>query len=278
MDVLIHQVLEQNTHQFFQDNTIDGNNRLRRVARPVVQRRVELGTGASRRWENYSIDLGELIERAPGAIYRVEIGFRPSYTDYPCVEGPPKDGGGWEYDPDVFSSYRSSHSLGYNYRERENPCHSSYYGSKRTIEKNVLVSDVGLVVKGSEQAWKAYVTHLTQGEVLPGAEVTLMNYQGQSVAFGTSNEKGAVDLKVDGGKPFMAVGIGTDRKRTSSSKMPRAFRFRPLMSRGSKSPKACSACCTRSVAFGDQETTSTSTPSLTTQTTPFLRIIQWCLP
>lgn len=212
VDVLIHQVLEQNTHQFFQDNTIDGNNRLRRVARPVVQRRVELGTGTSRRWENYSIDLGELIERAPGAIYRVEIGFRPSYTDYPCVEGPPKDGGGWEYDPDVFSSYRSSHSLGYNYRERDNPCHRSYYGSKRTIEKNVLVSDVGLVVKGSEQAWKAYVTHLTQGEVLPGAEVTLMNYQGQSVAFGTSNEQGAVDLKVDGGKPFMAVGHWNGQK------------------------------------------------------------------
>ena len=77
VDVLIHQVLEQNTHQFFQDNTIDGNNRLRRVARPVVQRRVELGTGASRRWENYSIDLGELIERAPGAIYRVEIDSDP---------------------------------------------------------------------------------------------------------------------------------------------------------------------------------------------------------
>lgn len=205
VDVLVHQVLEQNTHQFFQDNTIDGNSRLRRVARPVVQRRIELGTGASRRWENYSIDLGELIERAPGAIYRVEIGFRPSYTDYPCAEGPPEDGGGWEYDPDVFSSYRSNHSLGYNYRERDNPCHMSYYGSKRTIEKNVLVSDVGLVVKGSEQAWRAYVTHLTKGTVLPGAEVALMNYQGQSVAVGTSDEQGAVDLSVDGGKPFMAV-------------------------------------------------------------------------
>ena len=212
VDVLIHQVLEQNTHQFFQDNTIDGHSRLRRVARPVVQRRIELGSGASRRWENYSIDLGELIERAPGAIYRVEIGFRPSYTDYPCAEGPPEDGDGWEYDPDVFSAYRSSHYLGYNYGERENPCHVSYYGSKRTIEKNVLVSDVGLVVKGSEQAWKAYVTHLTQGAGLPGAEVTLMNYQGQTVAAGTSDEQGAVDLLVDGGKPFMAVASWNGQK------------------------------------------------------------------
>jgi hypothetical protein len=212
VDVLIHQVLEQNTHQFFQDNTIDGDNRLRRVARPVVQRRVELGTGASRRWENYSIDLGELIERAPGAIYRVEVGFRPSYTDYPCSEGPPEDGGGWGYDPDVFSSYRSDYHVGYTYRERENPCHISYYGNKRTIEKNVLVSDLGLVVKGSEQAWRAYVTHLTQGTVLPGAEVTLMNYQGQSVAVGISDEQGAVDLLVEGGKPFMAAASWNGQK------------------------------------------------------------------
>ena len=39
-----------------------------------------------------------------------------------------------------------------------------------------------------------------------------MNYQGQSVAFGTSNEQGAVDLKVDGGKPFMAVGNWNGQK------------------------------------------------------------------
>ena len=204
VDVLIHEVLERNTHQFFQDNALAGQNRLRRVARPVVQRRIELGTAATHRWENYAIDLGELVERAPGAIYHVEIGFRPSYANYPCEDGLPEDGKGWGYDADVFSAYRSSHSPGYRYRERDNPCDLSYYGARRTIRKNVLVSDVGLVVKGSDSGWRGYVTHLTKGAVLPGATVELMNYQGQVVAQGVSDADGAVDLEADGGTSFLA--------------------------------------------------------------------------
>ena len=213
VDVRVYQVFERNTHQFFQDNALSGYSRLRRVARPVAERRVELGSAARHHWENYALDLEELVERAPGAIYRVEIGFRPAYSSYPCEGDVPQDDRVWAYDADVFSGYQSSrYPSGYRYQERENPCHISYYGSRRTIAKNVLVSDVGLIVKGGETGWRAYATHISKGDVLPGADVELLNYQGQVVAGGTTDANGALSLVAEGGKPFLAMASWNGQK------------------------------------------------------------------
>ena len=35
----------------------------------------------------------------------------------------------------------------YDWEQRDNPCHSSYYTSNRTIKKNILASDLGLLAK-----------------------------------------------------------------------------------------------------------------------------------
>ena len=35
----------------------------------------------------------------------------------------------------------------YDWQQRDNPCHSSYYTSNRTIKKNILASDLGLLAK-----------------------------------------------------------------------------------------------------------------------------------
>lgn len=206
VDVRVFQVFEENTLQFFQDNALSGSSRLRRVARPIADRRVELGSAATHHWENYSIDLEELVERAPGAIYHVEIGFRPAYSSYPCDGEVPEDPDTWAHDADVFSPYEGGRYVrGYRYQMRDNPCHISYYGNRRTIERNVLVSDLGLIVKGGESGWRAYATHLTDGDVLPGVTVELMNYQGQPVATGSTDAQGALSLSASGGKPFLAV-------------------------------------------------------------------------
>jgi uncharacterized protein YfaS (alpha-2-macroglobulin family) len=213
VDVRVFQVFERNTHQFFQDNALSGDSRLRRVARPVAERRIELGSAATHRWENYAIDLEELVARAPGAIYRLEIGFRPAYSSYPCEGEMPDEYRAWAYDADVFSGYQSSrYPNGYRYQERDNPCHISYYGSRRSIEKNVLVSDVGLIVKGGKTGWRAYTTHISEGDVLPGATVELMNYQGQVVAEGTTDGNGSLSLTAQGGTPFLAVATWNGQK------------------------------------------------------------------
>jgi len=37
-------------------------------------------------WKVYGIDLSKLVQADPGALYRVEVSFRPEYALYACEE------------------------------------------------------------------------------------------------------------------------------------------------------------------------------------------------
>lgn len=207
VDVKVYRVFESNVLQFFQSNSLSGSRKLRAVARPIVERRIDLGTPRDSKWVNYGLRLDELIEREPGAIYRIVLSFKPSYSTFPCSE-PVADLEDWnEEDPDEFEEsyydYYWSYE-GYSYRERDNPCHLTYYIENSGVSKNILVSDIGLVVKGSEGNWHAYTSWVSTGKAIDGARVEFFNYQGQSMGMGTTQTQGKVSLQLSG-RPFLAV-------------------------------------------------------------------------
>ncbi len=198
VDVRVTRIYENNIAQFLQTNPLNGDNdwELNRVGRPVFEDVVplsSLGSVDAGVWNTYALDLSRLIEPEPGAIYRVEIGFRKHQTLYPCGgdgEIPQSGAESWTLSPAEEQQYWEHfdnfyYPENYNWNERENPCHASYYTKDRFAKRNVLSSDLGLIAKMGETGdVLALVTDLkTPG---PKANVTLELYDYQQQLIGTA--------------------------------------------------------------------------------------------
>ena len=87
VDVSIIKIFENNVAQFLQVNNLEGNRELRRVGRPLTRKVIPLNTSGVtdlNKWNRFTLDLSELIETEPGAIYQVKIGFRKQHSVYFC--------------------------------------------------------------------------------------------------------------------------------------------------------------------------------------------------
>ncbi len=87
VDVVVLKIYENNIPQYLQRNNLNGDEELRRVGSPVVQKTIRLDTDKSvnlHRRTRFSLDLEQLVKTEPGAIYRVTIGFRKEYAMYTC--------------------------------------------------------------------------------------------------------------------------------------------------------------------------------------------------
>ncbi len=217
VDVRIIKIYEDNIAQFLQVNQIDGERDIRRVGRPVMKKKVDLNVnpaldGGS--WNAYSIDLAELIHKDPGAIYQVELSFRKAYALFNCGgkedyqtqqeladisddEEESWDNGGYYY--------RYYYPPGYDWRERDNPCHISYYNSNQWVSRNVLASNIGIIAKGTEDhSLKIAVTDIRSTEPIPGIKLELYNYQQQKIGEATTGANGMTDISLEN-KPWLLV-------------------------------------------------------------------------
>lgn len=221
VDVRIIKIYEDNIAQFLQFNNLDGNNQMSKVGRLIIKKKIDLISDDLidyGRWNAFSFDLGELINTDPGAIYRVEVGFKQSYSIYPC-EGDSEekddddlDAELWEEDDqemaywDGEQSYYSYHyGSGYDWRERDNPCHSSYYTRQKTVARNILASDLGIIAKsGSNNEVTIAVTDILSAQPMPNINVEVYNYQQQLIGTTKTDNEGFAKLSFEN-KPFLLV-------------------------------------------------------------------------
>ena len=85
VDIRVIQIYEENVLMFLQDNDLGGSSSLRRAGRLVCKRCLRLDSDPSKnlhKWQNFSVDLSGLFKQEPGAIYRVQISFKESYSIY----------------------------------------------------------------------------------------------------------------------------------------------------------------------------------------------------
>jgi uncharacterized protein YfaS (alpha-2-macroglobulin family) len=205
VDVEIIKIFEKNIIQFFQVNDYEGGAELRRVGKPVLKKVVSLdntGVADLGKWNRFTLDLSKMINTEPGAIYQVRIGFKRSYLAYACEGGEESGGmtivGGddWEQQgEDEFSNWDSYEDYyyddDYDWQQRDNPCHSSYYTSNRTIKKNVLASDLGLLAKrGGDGNTIIFVNDLKSTQPVSGVMLELYDYQQQLIGSGSSGTDG----------------------------------------------------------------------------------------
>lgn len=227
--VRVIKILEQNIGQFLQVNNLDETSDLMRVGRLIARKTIFLDEDANldhTQWNTFAIDLKEMIEPEPGAIYRVELSFNKELSAYPCADAVKvskeqilaedvikfkeessrfDDGGYYYYNGDLNWS-------DYKYSERDNPCSDSYYFNKVT-GKNVLATNLGLIaMAGEENEMTVLVHNLLNTRPVRGVKITVYNFQHQVLATADTDDKGFVKMKLTAGKPFYLIASeGTER-------------------------------------------------------------------
>lgn len=219
IDVKIIQIFENNTVQFFQSNNLDGNSQLKRVGRPIKKISVPLNTNKLKnlnKWNRYTLDLAKLITPQIGAIYQVELSFRKSQSAYGCDnvveeedELTPLEEENWnsesysDYDYDYYDYYYEDED--YDWKERENPCHSTYYSYQQPIKRNIIASNLGLMAKvGKTNEIFVISTDINTAKPQSGVKLEILDFQQQVCGKGETDGEGLSRIKTSQ-KPFLVI-------------------------------------------------------------------------
>lgn len=222
VDVRIIQITEKNIPQFLQINNLDESDELKRVGKILLNKKVLLGKNKKidlKNWNRHVIDLSTLIKTEPGAIYQVAIGFRKSYSMYPCDDTSSVDSNSmveidedsWS-DPDEYYYSSDSYYEDEKYDDWENPCKKRYYNSDKMIVRNILASNLGIIIKrGSEGSVFAAVTDLLSTAPLAGVTVEIYDYQQYLIASGKTIQDGTTNIKLKGNPYLLIAKYGKQR-------------------------------------------------------------------
>ena len=221
VDVSVIRIYENNLLMFLQDNQLNGSNDLRRSGRLVYKSRIPLGGDASRdlqQWNDFTIDLSQLFDREPGALYRIRLSFRKEYSLYGKeavnrqISLFPSDGTPSAEEQDEWNEPTAWYWENwidwneYEWQDREDPEKPSYYMvSDRFPAVNLMTSDIGLLASSTADGKLSLaVTDLQTANPLGGAQVSLYDFQLQKLASGKTDSQGLLTLQPEG-KPFVAV-------------------------------------------------------------------------
>jgi len=232
VDVSIIKIFADNVPQYFQNNNFDGDDELRYVGKPVVQKTIRLDEDKSlnlNKKNRFMLDIDQLMRTEPGAIYRVIIGFRKEYSLYNCSVGSPvvkksedegddedeSDGesGGRhrntadvsDEDDDFWSRYDSYYPDDFNWADKQNPCTNSYFTKDKWAARNIIASNIGLIAKrGNDNNMMVAVTNILTAKPMSGVDLEILDFQKQVIYKATSDGDGFAkfDLKR---KPYLLV-------------------------------------------------------------------------
>jgi alpha-2-macroglobulin len=221
VDVTVFKIFENNILQYLQVNNYEGSNELYRVGKKVLKKTVALNTAGVTdlgKWNRFTLDIANLIQTEPGAIYQVKIGFRKSYSTYQCSESSEEepvnqfeeeedeyDRGRYNYYDEGYYEEDYYYYEDYDWQQRDNPCHSSYYSANRSIKKNILASDLGITAKrGEDNNTLIFITDVKTTQPVSGVQVDLYDYQQQPVGSGVTSSDGKVVINTKE-VPFVLV-------------------------------------------------------------------------
>ena len=213
VDVTIVRIFEKNVLQYLQVNSLGNQSQLNRVARPVMKKTLSLnksGVTDLNVWNQFTLDLEDILKAEKGALYQIQIGFRQSQSTYFCGnkgedevieeldEWTAQDeASNWDY-YDEYDNYND-----YNWEERDNPCSSSYYGKQRRISKMLFASDLGIIAKRRDGGdLLVFATNLVDTRLMSGVEINVFDYQQQLIAKGKTDDQGKALIALKN-RPFL---------------------------------------------------------------------------
>ena len=220
VDVEILKIYENNILQFLQSNQLEGNYDLERVGKVILQRKIDLAkldpSASFHKWTRYALDMGDLVDSDPNAIYQVRIGFKMDYKTSACANevqtdedenlalrvSDQNDDGEIE---SFWDGYRYWNYPGYRWSHRKDPCYPPYYSSTNFVRRNIVASDLGIVAKkGNDGTFFIAVSDIVSTQKLPGVKVSFLDYQQQLIATATTDGEGMAQAELDG-KPYFII-------------------------------------------------------------------------
>jgi len=218
VDVKIVKIYENNVLQFLQGNSLDGGNNLAQVGKKIVEKRINLGITNPADfsvWKKFSLDISTLIKSEPGAIYRVFLSFKKSYSTYPCLGNADDDKFqmeeikaptdeeevafyGYYYEDYYYSGYEYEEGEDYNWSDRDNPCKGAYYRQyERTVARNILASDLGITLKkGNDGSLFVVANDLLTTNPLGDVTIEVYDYQKQLIQSDKTNGDGQLFMNL----------------------------------------------------------------------------------
>ena len=229
VDVEVFKIYNTNILQFLQVNEIEGDQELERVGKIVLQKKFDLAAinpeASSKVWQRYALDLKDMIQKDPGAIYQVRLAFKMGYTN--CSTASITAGASDDEDvvKSIMGGYRGIYwdegdgeywwedGEDYNWDSREIPCSKEYYNAEHFSKRNVFVSDLGLTAKrGRDGSLFLAVTDLHTAQPVSGIDIELLSYQLQPITKTRTEGDGTVMVEGLRETPFLAVATGQGRR------------------------------------------------------------------
>ncbi len=212
--VSVVRVFADNLPQFFQINDYSGSEQLLRVGQKVIERRIILEGQATdlSSWNRFTLELSSLFEAEMGALYQVQLGFLPQDSNYPCDDLPEisetQDPSWSIYEEDGFYPWGSpwgySYPPGYDWQQRDNPCHVSYYRSNRYSLTSLMASDIGLIAKiGADNSMNIIATDMKTAQPVP-ASLQVLDYQLQELTSANADATGQATFLPEK-RPFLVI-------------------------------------------------------------------------
>ena len=216
--VEITKIFENNIHQFFQYNQFNTQDNLKPVGRKVFSRIIPISNSDNfniNEMNVYQLELSRFIKPEPGAIYNVAFSIDRKFATYPCggtqntdealmmMEARKDD---YETDSEMYDYYGDYYYPDdYNWRDRNNPCTSSYYTSEKNVSKNILSSNLGINFKAGKDR-KAYVTvtDIITARPLENVRLKAFDLQNQLVGEGATDRQGFANFELNR-KPFLVI-------------------------------------------------------------------------
>lgn len=195
-------IFDNTSAQFFQNNDLAGHQRLHQVGRVVWQKIFPLDEKPAEKnqWVRRRLDLTPLIQKYGSGLFRLKLSFHRRHIIYQCGdddaasrdEAAPSPSG--EIDLDTESSFWDSYEENqhHDWNMRNNPCNPAYYSyGDNVVERNVLISDIGLIAKkGDNDQLLIFATDMQTAAPLANVNLTLLDYQQQLLAQGVSGADG----------------------------------------------------------------------------------------
>ena len=218
LEIRVIEIFRDNVLTFFQENQWEGNSDLKKVGRLVYSGEISLNPpqpGDLVRWSTYRVNLSRLFKIEQGAIYRVQLRFNQQHSLYNCGDlkkrNPLKNTEinsaepyqtEWDQ-PGWYSDY--FYPEGFDWQERDNPCHVSYFNSERFVSRNIFASELGIIAKeGRNQNMKFAVTNLLTANPEKDVELRLYNYQNQFIETVKTDNQGFASVSLQK-KPFLLI-------------------------------------------------------------------------
>lgn len=230
VEVEVFKIYNNNILQFLQNNNLKGNSQIERVGRVILQKKVELNrlnpNANTSNWTRYALDLSNMVDEDPQAIYQVSLGFRPEYSTYACSSGNISVAGNSQIvkldnridsEGEIKSIWNDYYGISgyfddYDWGNRDNPCQKEYYNRDVFKRRSVLASNLGITVKeGADGDFFVAVADLRTAEKIGGVQVEFYDYQQQLLSVVMTDSEGMLRAKLDK-KPFALIAKNnTDR-------------------------------------------------------------------